>query len=452
VKNHILVVDDDPFFRESLNDILVDEGYATAQAGDGKTALDMLEQNGDYDLMLLDLDLPRIKGMQVMKQVAESKPELPVIIISGAGTIPVAVQATKIGAFDFIEKDDDPRKTLVKVRNALEKSNLLRQRNRLLAEQKERYKMVGSSPAMADIFSFIDRAARNSSKVLITGDSGTGKEMIARAIHNTSERAGGPFVAVNCAAIPENLIESELFGHERGAFTGAQNRKIGKFEAAHTGTLFLDEIGDTSLMMQAKILRVLEDNIIERLGSTKPTSIDVRVIAATNKNLELEMTEGNFREDLYWRLAVLTLDVPPLRQRREDIADLVDHFLAHFCGQESMPRKYLAPPATRLLIEHDWPGNIRQLRNVVERLTMLTDGDTISPKHVAEALQKSHAPAQDEEAHTLRAAREQFEADYIHNTLLSHDGNIQATADALGIDRTHLWKKMKRFGGERISR
>ncbi len=405
MKNYILLVDDDPFFRESLNDILLDEGYATAQAGDGKTALDMLKQTNRYDLMLLDLDLPRINGMEVMQKVARSRPELPVIIISGTGTIPVAVEATKIGAYDFIEKDDDPRKTLVKVRNALEKSHLLRQRNRLLAEQKERYKMVGSSAAMADIFQFIDRAAKNSSKVLISGDSGTGKEMIARAIHNNSERAGGPFVAVNCAAVPENLIESELFGHERGAFTGAHARKIGKFEAAHTGTLFLDEIGYTSLMMQAKILRALEDNVIERVGSTKPTAIDVRIVAATNKNLEQEMAEGNFREDLYWRLAVLTLHVPPLRRRREDIADLVQHFLTQFCAQEALPRKRLSPGAQRLLLEHDWPGNIRQLRNVIERLTMLVDDDTISAKHVAEALKKSDAPP-DEQAKTLRAARE----------------------------------------------
>jgi len=445
----LLLVDDDPFFRESLKEILVDEGYAISEAGDGKIALDMLQSNGSYDLMLLDLDLPRIKGMDVMTTVTKTHPELPVIIISGAGTIPLAVEATKMGAYDFIEKDDDPRKTLVKVRNAIEKSYLLRQRNHLVSEQKERYQIVGVGAAMQEIFHIIDRAAHNNSKVLINGESGVGKEMIARAIHHAGERAGAPFVAVNCAAVPETLIESELFGHEKGSFTGAHSRKIGKFEAAHTGTLFLDEIGDTSLMMQAKILRALEDNRIERVGAEKPTEIDVRIIAATNKDLEHEMAEGNFRDDLYWRLSVLTLRVPPLRERREDIPDLAHHFLEEFCARDKTPCKRLSPPALRLLLDYAWPGNIRQLRNVIERMSVLCDGDTVVARDVGDALNRSEKTAADPSTQTLRQAREAFETDFIRNTLLSFEWNIQAAADALGIDRTHLWKKMKRYGIEK---
>ncbi len=285
--------------------------------------------------------------------------------------------------------------------------------------------------------------------MLITGESGTGKEMIARAIHNNSERAAAPFIAVNCAAIPENLIESELFGHEKGAFTGAHARKIGKFEAAHTGTLFLDEIGDTSLMMQAKILRALEDNKIERVGSLQSTEVDVRIIAATNKDLEHEMAEGNFREDLYWRLAVLTLDVPPLRNRREDISDLVTHFLSEFCRNENVPSKAVASQALKLLLQQEWPGNIRQLRNIIERLCVLSDQSVIDGRHVSEALKKVELSPEQSGTQTLRQARDVFEAEFIRNTLLSQDWNIQATADTLGIDRTHLWKKMKRFGIER---
>ncbi|MBN1478960.1 sigma-54-dependent Fis family transcriptional regulator [candidate division KSB1 bacterium] len=445
----LLLVDDDPFFRDGFKDILQDEGYSIAEAEDGKIALDMLEKNSRFDLLLLDLNLPRVSGMEVLKTVADLHPELPVLIISGAGTIPLAVEATKMGAYDFIEKDDDPRKTIIKVRNAIEKSQLLRQRNRLVAEQKEHYKMIGSSPAMQAVFFLIDRAAGNTSKVLITGESGTGKEMIARAVHHNSARAAGPFVAVNCAAIPENLIESELFGHEKGAFTGAHVRKIGKFEAAHTGTLFLDEIGDTSLMMQAKILRALEDNKIERVGSLHSTDIDVRIIAATNKDLEHEMTEGNFREDLYWRLAVLTLDVPPLRERREDISVLANHFLDEFCRNEKTAQKSMTTQALKILLQQDWPGNIRQLRNIIERLCVLSDNPVIDGRQVSEALKKVETSAEQSNIQTLRQARDVFEAEFIRNTLLSQDWNIQATAYVLGIDRTHLWKKMKRFGIEK---
>jgi two-component system nitrogen regulation response regulator NtrX len=445
----LLLVDDDPFFRDGFKDILLDEGYSIAEAEDGKIALDVLAQNSHFDLLLLDLNLPRVPGMEVMKTVADLYPELPVLIISGAGTIPLAVEATKMGAYDFIEKDDDPRKTIIKVRNAIEKSQLLKQRNHLVAEQKERYKMIGSSPAMQAVFHLIDRAANNNSKVLITGESGTGKEMIARAIHNNSERAAGPFVAVNCAAIPENLIESELFGHEKGAFTGAHARKIGKFEAAHTGTLFLDEIGDTSLMMQAKILRALEDNKIERVGSLNPTDVDVRIIAATNKDLEFEMAEGNFREDLYWRLAVLTLQVPPLRDRREDISDLATYFLNEFCHHENVPQKSVAPHALKMLLQQDWPGNIRQLRNIIERLCVMSDNPMIDGRQVSDALKKAESTPEQADVQTLRQARDVFEAEFIRTTLLSQEWNIQSTADVLGIDRTHLWKKMKRFGIEK---
>ncbi|WP_457652786.1 sigma-54-dependent transcriptional regulator [Rhodocaloribacter sp.] len=441
---HILIVDDDPFIRESLGEILHYAGHSTVEAGDGKAAIDLLARH-PVDLILLDLELPRVAGLDVLRHAQAEYPHVPIVIISGKGTIRIAVEATKLGAYDFLEKPVDARRTLVTIRNALEKVRLERERDRLLDEAKARYRMVGSSRAMQDVYRLIDKAARTPSKVLVNGESGTGKEMVARAIHHNSARRAGPFVALNCAAIPEELIESQLFGFEKGAFTGANRAHPGKFEQAHGGTLFLDEIGDMSLMTQAKVLRILESGQVERIGSTRAVPVNVRMIAATHKNLEAEIAEGNFREDLFYRLNIVNVTLPPLRARTEDIPALATHFLAHFAEENGLPPKTLTPGAMTLLLAHDWPGNVRQLRNVIERLVVLSDGETIDAREVRRALRRPSDP-HDVTLTNLRAAREAFERAHIQRMLLAHDGRIRDTAEALGIDRSHLWKKMKRYG------
>ncbi len=445
----ILIVDDDLYVRESLKEILNDNGYTIEEAADGKTALDILAQR-PLDLMLLDLDLPRVNGMEVLKKAASDYPETGVVIISGKGTVQLAVEATKLGAYDFLEKPLEAQRTMITVHNAVEKLLLVRQQNRLIEEAKERYKMVGASPAMQQIYRLIDKASASESKVLITGENGTGKELIARAIHHNSTRASLPFIAVNCAAIPETLIESELFGHQKGAFTGAFTSHRGKFEQANGGTLFLDEIGDTSLMMQAKILRVLEDGMINRVGGEQPIPINVQVIAASNKDLDYEIAEGNFREDLYYRLNVIAIEVPPLRKRREDIPLLVDFFINILSHEKSLEPKKFDRGAMALLIEHDWHGNIRELRNAIERLIVLSDSsEVISTSEVSHALKKTANQLASPSVKTLTVARDQFERDFILKTLVSNNWKILESAAVLGIDRSHLWKKMNRYGIKR---
>lgn len=435
----ILIVDDDPYMRDILNDILTDACYHTIEACDGKEALSLLEQNS-IDLMLLDLALPRVPGMEVLRQTVAKQQPISVVIISGKGTIRTAVEATKLGAYDFLEKPVEPERTLLTIRNALEKQSLKRQRDRLLSETHQRYRMIGTSAAMQRIYRLIDRAATIQSKVLITGEHGTGKEVVARAIHYNSDRAAGPFVAVNCAAIPENLIESELFGYEKGAFTGANKLTPGKFEQAGGGTLFLDEIGDMSLMTQAKTLRALDLNVITRVGGMNTVHVDTRIIAATNKNLEQEIAEGNFREDLFYRLNVLTISLPPLKDHREDIPELAHHFQQIF-SEENGIAKPIQPEALSLLVEYDWIGNIRQLKNVVERLLILSDGPAVTAADVSDTLQKPyHLPTSD-----FHESRQQFERGLILKTLVSNEWKVLATAQALGIDRSYLWKKMQQY-------
>lgn len=444
----VLITDDDKLVREALKEILCYRGYACLEAGDGKDALECLKTN-QIDLLLLDLKLPRIDGMEVLKQSLERYPDLPVIMISGHGTIQLAVEATKIGAYDFLEKPLEAERTLLTVRNALERANLVHQRNHLISQAKQRYQMIGTSSVMEKIYAMIEKAAASQAKVLIVGENGTGKELVARAIHHNSQRAAAPFITINCAAIPENLIESELFGHEKGAFTGAYAMHRGKFELADGGTLFLDEIGDTSLMVQAKILRAVEDNIIQRVGGEKTIPVEVRLIAATNKDLNQEMGQGNFREDLFYRLNVISIYLPPLRDHQQDINDLAQHFLQHFCEANGVPQKTLHSKALATLFHYDWPGNVRQLRNVIERLVVLSENKIITAKETSEALQKI-IPNPHEPVYTnLREAREQFEREFILKTLLAHHWKIQPTAETLGIERTHLWKKMKRYGIEK---
>jgi len=440
----VLIVDDDQHIRRGLEDILTHAGHDTLQAGDGRTALRVEEKN-EVDLMLLDLQLPRINGMKVLERMSERRPSLPVVIVSGKGTIQTAVTATKKGAYDFLEKPVDAQRMLITVRNALEKSRLERDRDRLLQEVQARYQMVGSSAPMQRVYDLIDKAAATRSKVLITGENGTGKELVARAIHHNSSRASEPFVTINCAAIPESLIESELFGHEEGAFTGAKRQHTGKFEQADGGTLFLDEVGDMGTMTQAKALRVLQENKIQRVGGESPIKVDTRVIAATNKDLKQAISAGDFREDLYYRLNIIAIEVPPLRARRADIPELVDHFLKQISEAQGVPRRTIESSALAGLMGRDWPGNVRQLRNVVERLVALSDTDTIGAQDIDLALSGTVPHVPEHEDHDLRTAREQFESSFIQRTLQANDGVIKHTAEALGIDRSHLWKKMKQY-------
>ena len=440
----ILVVDDDPHIRTGLTDILEHDGYETSGVGDGKTALNAIESI-DPDLVLLDLQLPRVGGMDVLRQVSAEHAHVPVVIISGKGTIQTAVEATKLGAYDFLEKPVDAQRTLITVRNALEKSRLQRQRDRLVNEAKDRYRMIGSSPPMQRIYTLIDKAATAPSKVLITGENGTGKELVARAIHHNGPRAGEPFVTVNCAAIPESLIESELFGHEKGAFTGAEGARKGKFEQADGGTLFLDEVGDLSLAAQAKTLRALQEGVIQRIGSEQPKAVDVRVIAATNKDLKAAIDEGEFREDLYWRLNVIAVHVPPLRQRRSDIPDLVNHFLDRFSEENGLPRRTIGAAAMADLVNRDWSGNVRELRNMVERLVVLSEDETIDAATLQHVMGARAALHDEAGATDLRSARARFERLYIQQVLKEHGGVITRAAEALGIDRSYLWKKMQQY-------
>jgi two-component system, NtrC family, nitrogen regulation response regulator NtrX len=449
-KIKILIVDDDPTIRESLQEILSYEGYECSNASDGKRALEKLK-NEKIDLMLLDLKLPRINGMEVLKESIKIKPELPVIMISGQGTIQLAVEATKLGAYDFLEKPLEAERTLLTIKNALEKSFLKYERDRLLSENKQNYQMIGNDPKMKEIFTQIDKAAKVNSKVLIMGESGTGKERVARAIHFNSERSSCPFVPVNCSAIPETLIESELFGHKMGSFTGAIDDRKGKFEQANKGTLLLDEIGDMSLMTQAKILRALEENKIEPVGNKKPIIVDVRIIAATNKNLKEEIKKGNFREDLFYRLNVISVHLPPLRERKTDIRPLVESFLEDLCSAKGIPQKTFAQNVWSILLENEWPGNIRELFNLIESITVLTSDLVIDSHTVQDALENKNSQyIIKNNQQTLRKARSKFEKSYIKNTLINQGGKIQATADVLGIQRSHLWKKMKQYKIDKI--
>lgn len=456
----VLVVDDDPHVREALRDVLDFAGYAVVQATDGKAALAALDAAAEdaapgaepIDLVLLDLEMPRVGGLDALRAMAERHGGVPVVVVSGKGTVRSAVEATKLGAYDFLEKPVDAQRTLLTVRNALGQARLKKERDALLSDVRERYRMVGTSAAMRRVYALIEKAARVPSKVLVTGESGTGKERVARAIHLRSGRAAGPFVALNCAALPADLVESELFGHERGAFTGAAARKPGAFEQATGGTLFLDEVGDMAPATQAKVLRVLEDGRLRRVGGTEEVVVDARVVAATNRDLRAEAEGGRFREDLYWRLNVVAIHLPALRERKEDVPALVAHFLDQLADEHGTLPKRVERAALALLAGHGWPGNVRELRNAVERLAVMADGETIGAADVRAALRPGHDSGQgaggeaEPPVEELRAAREAFEREHIRAVLAAHDGRMTAAADALGIDRTSLWRKMQALG------
>jgi two-component system nitrogen regulation response regulator NtrX len=381
MRESILVVDDEPGIRTSLGAILSDEGYVVTTVGSGEAGLAALDERR-FDLVLLDVWLPQMDGLQVLDRLHAVDPDLPVLMISGHGSSETSFQAAVKGAVDYLEKPLDHDKTLLRVKNALLHRRLQTENRELKQQVEHRWVMVGESPALHALRAEIAQAAPSNGRVMIFGENGTGKELVARNIHFQSLRASGPFVEVNCAAIPEELIESELFGHTRGAFTGALAPKKGKFELADEGTLFLDEVGDMTLKTQAKVLRVLQEQRVEPVGGTSSISVDVRVIAATNKNLQDEIRKGGFREDLFFRLNVIPFEVPPLRERREDIPLLAKHFIAEIAAEYGRRPKEISPEALQALLDQPWPGNVRELRNIIERLVIMTPGERIEARHL----------------------------------------------------------------------
>jgi two-component system nitrogen regulation response regulator NtrX len=442
----ILVVDDEPGVRSSVTGVLKDEGFDVEAVGTGEDCLERVART-PFDVIVLDIWLPGIDGLTTLQRLRERNVDAQVVIISGHGNIESAVRAIKMGAFDFIEKPLSLEKTVLVVRNALRQRDLETENRVLRARVDRQQAMVGDSPPMRHLREQVSMAAPTNGRVLIFGENGTGKELVARTVHQQSRRRNGPFVEVNCAAIPEELIESELFGHMKGAFTGAVADKPGRFEQASGGTIFLDEIGDMSLKTQAKVLRVLQEQVMERVGGTQRIRVDVRVLAATNKDLPSEIRAGRFREDLYFRLNVIPIFVPPLRDRQQDIPLLADHFMALMAEEYGRRPKRLAPEAGARLQQYSWPGNVRELRNTIERLIIMVAGDTITAQDLA-FLGRDGAPAapHDSPAMPLSEARDAFERDFILRTLAAHQGNMSKTAEALGVERSNLYKKMKALG------
>ncbi|MGE0464493.1 MAG: sigma-54-dependent transcriptional regulator [Vicinamibacterales bacterium] len=443
----ILVVDDEPGVRSSVAGVLRDEGFEVDAASTGEECLARVAERA-YDVILLDIWLPGIDGLTTLQRLGERQVDAQVVIISGHGNIESAVRAIKMGAFDFVEKPLSLEKTVLVVRNAMRQRDLETENRVLRARVDRQYTMVGESPAMARLREQVAMAAPTNGRVLILGENGTGKELVARTIHQLSRRRLGPFVEVNCAAIPEELIETELFGHVKGAFTGSVADKPGRFEQANGGTIFLDEIGDMSLKTQAKVLRVLQEQVMERVGGTQRIKVDVRVLAATNKDLVAEIRAGRFREDLFFRLNVIPIFVPPLRDRPDDIPLLAEHFMAVVAAEYGRRPKRLVPEAMARLQQYHWPGNVRELRNTIERLIIMVEGDTITAQDLAFLGRDAGTPVEPAVPATgrLAEARDQFEKDYILRALAAAQGNMSKTAEMLGVERSNLYKKMKAFG------
>jgi two-component system nitrogen regulation response regulator NtrX len=447
----ILIVDDEANIRKSLADILQDEGFTPLVAQNGEEGLETLRKES-IDIVLLDIWMPGLDGIDTLRLIRDEFPEQMVIMMSGHGTIETAVKATRLGAFDFIEKPLSLEKVLHSIEQANKVGQLVNENRALKASISKEHEMIGSSPPILKLKEQIKLAAPTSGWVLISGENGTGKELVARSIHCQSHRSTKPFIEVNCAAIPEELIESELFGHEKGAFTGATTQRKGKFDLANNGTLFLDEIGDMSLKTQAKILRILQEKKFERVGGSRTIEVDVRVIAATNKNLEIEIKEGQFREDLFYRLNVLPFHVPPLRERTDDIVPLATHFLKFFCQQEGRPEKVLTDEAVCALCSYSWPGNVRELKNITERLVIMTLDKVIKTEHLPQGIAISSATlsasTSGRYSDSLRDAREDFERAFLTQKLKEQNWNVSKTAEMIEIERSNLHRKIKAYGIE----
>ncbi len=446
----VLIVDDEKNIQVTLARALSLEGYRTEPAGTGQEALEKLAAL-PVDLVLLDVKLPDMDGLAVLERAQKTRPGLPVVVMSGHGSIETVRQAFKLGAFDYLEKPIGERERLLAaVRNGLALRDL-RAENDELRRVAGPGEMLGGSQAMQRLRELVRRAAGSEGRVLVTGENGTGKELVARALHEGSRRRPGPFVKLNCAAVPAELIESELFGHERGAFTGAVAARRGKFEVADGGTLFLDEVGDMPPAMQAKVLRVLQEGEFERVGGQATLRSDARVVAATNKDLLTEVAAGRFREDLYYRLAVVLVPTPPLRDRREDLPELCARFLAEACERNGRRPMSFTREALLALQSHDWPGNVRELKNVVERIAILADGPSLGAAEVAAALPGSRAPRTDRvrEGVGFHELVEEAEREIVLSALTAHQDNVSDTARALGLERSHLYKKMRALGIKR---
>ncbi len=449
----VLIVDDEESIRKSLSGVLMDEGFSVLKAEDGAKALQIIKQEVP-EVVLLDIWMPGIDGIETLKQIKAGYSEIQVVMISGHGNIETAVRATKLGAFDFIEKPLSLDKVILAINHALDFRRLSEENIMLRREIDEQFEILGNSPAIEKVRERIAKVAPTDSWVLITGENGVGKELVARSIHRESRRRAKTFIGVNCAAIPEELIESELFGHEKGAFTGATSRKKGKFDLADKGTLFLDEIADMSLRTQSKILRILQEQKFERVGGEQTIDIDVRVIAASNRKLEEEIQRGKFREDLYYRLNVIPIHVPPLRERKEDIPLFTEHFLQEFSARSGKAQKTMSPEALKLLMENSWPGNVRELKNLIERLVIMTAGDTIEASDLSDSIRKeeprdgSIVSGEDvcRDGETLKEASSRFEKEFISRRLAQNEGNIAKTAEQIGIARRNLHRKIRQLG------
>src|SRR5687767_15052739 len=448
MKSRILVIDDEAEIRRSVRMILEYEGYEVLEASSGPDGVTMAEREAP-DLVFLDIKMPGMDGLDALQRIKASNEALPVVIISGHGTVSTAVEATKAGAFDFIEKPLASERVLLTIRNALDQTRL-RDENRSLKRAVEvRHQMIGESQPLKQVWDAIKRAAPTNATVLLLGESGSGKELVARSIHRNSLRSRDRFVQVNCAAIPEELIESELFGHEKGSFTGATEKQIGKFEQADRGTIFLDEVGDMSPKTQAKVLRVLQEGEVERLGSARTIKVDVRVIAATNKDLEAEIEKGNFREDLYFRLSVIPITVPPLRERREDVPLLIRHFADLFSREHNRRPHRFTPAALEYMQKARWKGNVRELKNTVERLLIMTPGDTVDLDDLRDVVRvevKPAGPDNERNAGTLREFKESAERAFLVGKLRENGWNISKTAEVIGTPRSNLYKKLEQYG------
>jgi len=451
----ILIVDDEESVRNSLAGVMRDEGYDVVSAVSGKEGIGLLHET-QPSLALLDINMPEMDGIETLRRFKEMRPDMPVIMVTGHGTIETAVKTTKMGAYDFIVKPPELEPLMLVVKHGLEESRLRQENESLKRSIERRHEIIGESEKIKTLKQQIELAGPTNGWVLIHGESGAGKELVARAIHRASRRSSGPFVEVNCAAIPQDLIESELFGHEKGSFTGATGMKRGKFELAHGGTIFLDEIADMSMATQAKVLRVLEGQEFQRVGGTKTLKADVRVIAASNRTLGDEIKRGAFREDLYYRLNVIPLEVPPLRERTDDIPLLVRHFLHEFSNEYGQKTKTIDDDALDLFVRYQWPGNVRELRNIIERLIIMVPAPVLRVQDVPPPINSSQPDQQASAAQTggrgghnhamLKDARAAFEREFIMQKLRENGGNVSRTADAIGVERSNLHRKIKALG------